>query len=259
MLPEVLVLEQLVDQFALPFFRAAAMLLAAPMFGARLMPNRIRVIYAVCLAAVIAPLSGSEQRLDALSGLAIAAIAQELLIGITIGFLVQMVFDAIIIGSQMIAMSMGLGFAMMIDPQRGISVPVLSQFFVVITTLLFLSFDGHLSMIGILVNSFDSLPPGKLAWAQQNFWSIANWGTEMFIGALRIALPAAVALLIVNIAYGVISRAAPTLNLFAVGLPTTVLLGFVILEKSFANIGEALSGMLTITFNELQSILSVNP
>lgn len=259
MLPDVLVLEQLVDQFALPFFRAAAMLLAAPMFGARLMPNRIRVIYAVCLATVIAPLGASEQGLDALSGAAVSAIAQELLIGITIGFLVQMIFDAIIVGSQMIAMSMGLGFAMMVDPQRGVSVPVLSQFFVVITTLLFLAFDGHLSMIAILVSSFESLPSGKIAWPNESFWSVANWGTQMFSGALRIALPAAVALLIVNVAYGVISRAAPTLNLFAVGLPTTVLLGFVILERSFANIGEALSAMLTLTFTEINTILAVVP
>lgn len=233
MLPEVLALEGLVDQFALPFFRAAAMLMAAPMFGARLMPPQIRVVYAICLAVVIAPLVTSEQRLDALSGAAVAAIAQEIVIGVTIGFLVQMIFDAIIVGSQMIAMSMGLGFAMMVDPQRGISVPVLSQFFVVITTLLFLAFDGHLSMISMLVNSFSGLPPGKLIMPVESFWSIANWGSEMFSGALRIALPAAVALLIVNVAYGVISRAAPTLNLFAVGLPTTVLLGFVILQQSF--------------------------
>lgn len=256
MLPELLVLEELVDRFALPFFRAAAMLMAAPMFGARLMPTQVRIIYAICLAAAIAPLAASDQSLDALSGAAVIAICQEIIIGVTIGFLVQMVFDAIIVGSQMIAMSMGLGFAMMIDPQRGISVPVLSQFFVVITTLLFLAFDGHLSMIGILIDSFAGIPAGEFRLPHDSFWSVANWGSEMFSGALRIALPAAVALLIVNVAYGVISRAAPTLNLFAVGLPTTVLLGFVILQQSFSNLGEGLSEMLTLTFNELQRILS---
>lgn len=235
------------------------MLMAAPMFGARLMPAQIRIIYAICLAAVIAPLAPSGPGLDALSPTAVIAIAQEIVIGVTIGFLVQMVFDAIIVGSQMIAMSMGLGFAMMIDPQRGISVPVLSQFFVVITTLLFLAFDGHLSMISILVDSFSNLPSGDLALPTQSFWSVANWGSQMFSGALKIALPAAVALLIVNVAYGVISRAAPTLNLFAVGLPTTVLLGFVILQQSFANIGEGLGAMLSLTFAELQTILAPSP
>lgn len=259
MLPEVLTIEGLVDLYALPFFRAAAMLMAAPMFGARLMPPQIRIIYAVCLAGVIAPLIASGARLDPLGGSALLAIAQEIVIGVTIGFLVQMVFDAIIIGSQMIAMSMGLGFAMMIDPQRGISVPVLSQFFVVITTLLFLALDGHLSMIGILISSFGNLPSGVTAMPVESFWSVANWGSQMFSGALSIALPAAVALLIVNVAYGVISRAAPTLNLFAVGLPTTVLLGFVILQQSFVNIGEGLSTMLSLTFNELRTLLAANP
>lgn len=259
MLPEILSLEQLVDRFALPFFRAAAMLMAAPMFGARLVPGQIRIIYAICLAGVIAPLAANSQPLDSTSGSTFIAIAQEIVIGVTIGFLVQMVFDAIIVGSQMIAMSMGLGFAMMIDPQRGISVPVLSQFFVVITTLLFLAFDGHLSMISILVDSFEGIPAGELGLPLDSYWSVANWGSEMFKGALRIALPAAVALLIVNVAYGVISRAAPTLNLFAVGLPTTVLLGFVILQQSFANIGEGLGEMLTLTFNQLQTILVTAP
>lgn len=259
MLPEILTIEQLVDHYALPFFRAAAMLMAAPMFGARLMPPQIRVIYAVCLAGAIAPLISSGTRLDPLGGAMFLAIVQEIVIGVTIGFLVQMVFDAIIIGSQMIAMSMGLGFAMMIDPQRGISVPVLSQFFVVITTLLFLAMDGHLSMIGILISSFGGLPSGAFALPAESYWSVANWGSEMFQGALRIALPAAVALLIVNVAYGVISRAAPTLNLFAVGLPTTVLLGFVILQQSFANIGEGLSTMLSLTFTELRTLLAARP
>jgi len=235
------------------------MLMAAPMFGARLMPAQIRVIYAISLAAVIAPLTASNQSLDALSGYAVVAIAQEILVGVTIGFLVQMVFDAIIVGSQMIAMSMGLGFAMMIDPQRGISVPVLSQFFVVVTTLLFLALDGHLSMISILVSSFSGIPSGGFVLPAQSLWSVAGWGSEMFSGALRIALPAAVALLIVNVAYGVISRAAPTLNLFSVGLPTTVLLGFLILQQSFANIGEGLNAMLTLTFSELQTILVARP
>ena len=259
MLPELLTLEQQVDKFALPFFRAAAMLMAAPMFGARLMPTQIRIIYAVCLGAAIAPLVPETARLDALSGVTFIAIAQEILVGATIGFLVQMVFDAIIVGSQVIAMSMGLGFAMLIDPQRGVSVPVLSQFFVVMTTLLFLSFDGHLSMISILITSFTNLPPGELALPADSLWRVANWGSQMFSGALRIALPAAVALLIVNVAYGVISRAAPTLNLFAVGLPTTVLLGFVILQQSFANLGESLSALLDLTFNELSAILVASP
>ena len=259
MLPDLLIMEQLVERYALPFFRVAAMLMAAPMFGARLMPPQIRVIYSVCVAGALAPLLGLTSSADTPQELTSMAIVQEVLIGVTIGFLVQMIFDAVIIGSQMVAMSMGLGFAMMIDPQRGVSVPVLSQFFVVITTLLFLALDGHLAMIAVLADSFSALPPGAYALPAASFWGVALWGTEMFGGALSIALPAAVALLIVNVAYGVISRAAPTLNLFAVGLPTTVLLGFMILQQSFANIGEGLDTMLALTLEELQRLLVRTP
>ena len=155
-------------------------------------------------------------------------IAHEILVGVAIGFGVQMIFDALVIGGQTIAMSMGLGFAMMVDPQRGVSVPVVSQFFVIVGILVFLALGGHLALIRLLADSFEVLPVGRFLDAS-SLWTVLGWGTQLFAGAVRIALPAVAGLLVVNIAFGVMSRAAPTLNLFAVGFPVTLLLGFLIL------------------------------
>ncbi len=163
-------------------------------------------------------------------------VLQEVLIGVAIGFCLQMIFDALIIAGQTIAMSMGLGLATMIDPQRGISVPVISQFFVILGLLIFLVARRAISAtLRLIADSFEMLPVGQ-PLGSEGAWTVAAWGSQMFAGALRIALPAATALLIANIAFGVMSRAAPTLNLFAVGLPAGLLIGFLLL---LLNIGHS--------------------
>ena len=163
-------LSALVSAYLLPFFRIAAMLMIAPLFGARLVPARVRVLLALVLAALLAPLIPAAPAFDTFSAAAVMAIAQELIIGGTMGFMVQMVFDAIIIGSQTIAMGMGLGFAMLVDPQRGVNVPILSQFFVITTTLMFLALGGHLILIQVLVQSFTTLPPGAASFGTEGLW-----------------------------------------------------------------------------------------
>lgn len=252
-------MSQLVAAYLLPFFRIAAMLMIAPLFGAQLVPARVRILLALALGAVIAPLIPAAPVFDSFSQQAVLAIAQELIIGGTMGFMVQMVFDAVIIGSQTIAMGMGLGFAMLVDPQRGVNVPILSQFFVIMTTMMFLALGGHLILIQVLVASFVTLPPGASGFGQDGLWAVVSWGTQMFAGAVLIALPAVVALLIVNFAYGVISRAAPTLNLFAVGFPATVLLGFLILQYSFQTTLVSLSSMLDDVFAQLGNLTGFVP
>jgi flagellar biosynthetic protein FliR len=182
-------------------------------------------------------------------------VAQELLIGVAIGFCLQMIFDALIIAGQTIAMSMGLGLATMVDPQRGISVPVVSQFFVILGLLIFLSLGGHLATVRLIADSFELLPLGQPMGAD-GAWTIAAWGGEMFAGALRIALPAATALLIANVAFGVMSRAAPTLNLFSVGLPAGLLIGFLLLLLNIGHLRTLLAQFLEATFSMLTQMLA---
>ena len=216
-----------VAPYVWPFFRISGLVMVAPVFGARLVPMRVRLALSLALTMAIAPglPPAAVSSSLVLNGL---LIAHEILVGVAIGFGVQMIFDALVIGGQTIAMSMGLGFAMMVDPQRGVSVPVVSQFFVIVGILVFLALGGHLALIRLLADSFEVLPVGRFLDAS-SLWTVLGWGTQLFAGAVRIALPAVAGLLVVNIAFGVMSRAAPTLNLFAVGFPITLLLGFLIL------------------------------
>ena len=237
-----------------PFFRIAGVLMVAPVFGARLVPARVRVALALGITLVMAPLlpPGPEPGLSLLTGL---LVVQEIVLGVMMGFALQMIFDALVIAGQTIAMTMGLGFAMLVDPQRGVSVPVLSQFFLIIGVLVFLSLDGHLATLRMLAFSFESLPVGE-PLARESLWGLVTWGGEMFAGAVRVALPAVVAILVVNIAFGVMSRAAPTLNLFAVGFPSALLLGFLILLINIGNLSATMGELMDAAFTNIAAFLN---
>jgi flagellar biosynthetic protein FliR len=237
-----------------PLFRIAGVVMVAPVFGARLVPQRVRLAMSVAATYALAPLVPAVPpfSLSLASGF---TVAQELLIGIAMGFCLQMIFDALIIAGQTIAMSMGLGMATMIDPQRGISVPVVSQFFVIMGMLIFLALGGHLATVRLISESFEILPIGR-PLGDNGLWAVATYGSEMFAGALRIALPAATALLVANIAFGVMSRAAPTLNLFAVGLPAGLLVGFLLLLLNIGHMSALLAEFLASTLTYLTAALA---
>jgi flagellar biosynthesis protein FliR len=237
-----------------PFFRIAGVLMIAPVFGARLVPPRVRMALAVAATVVLSPLVQVVPPFE-MSLAAGLVVLQEMLIGVAMGFCLQMIFDALIIAGQTIAMSMGLGMATMIDPQRGISVPVISQFFVILGLLIFLSLGGHLATMRLIADSFEILPLGQ-PLSMDGVWMVANWGGQLFAAGLRIALPAATALLIANIAFGVMSRAAPTLNLFAVGLPAGLLIGFLLLLLNIGHLSALLTEFLQATITMLMQMLA---
>jgi flagellar biosynthetic protein FliR len=237
----------------MPFFRIAGVLMVAPVVGARLVPVRVRIALAVAATIVLSPLVPVPAPFDLTVGTAFV-VAQEVLVGIAMGFLLQMIFDALIIAGQTIAMSMGLGMATLVDPQRGMTVPVVSQFFVVLGMLIFLSLGGHLAVFEMLAGSFTLLPIGAPI-PIDGLMVIVGFASQMFAGAVLIALPAVTALLIVNVAFGVMSRAAPTLNLFAVGLPAAMLAGFLVLVITIGNLPSLLSQLLESALETVAAFL----
>jgi flagellar biosynthetic protein FliR len=149
---------------------------------------------------------------------------------------------------------MGLGFASMIDPNNGVSVPVIAQLLVIIGTLLFLALGGHLLLIQLVVNSFQSLPISPTGLERESFWAIVNWGSQMFIGAIWVAIPALVSMLVVTLALGVMTRAAPQLNIFSVGFPVTMFLGFIIIMLILPGILPRFNKMMLEAMQLSQSI-----
>ena len=221
-----------VTQYFWPFIRIAAFIGTAPIFGTRNVPARVKIIIAFSLTIMVVPILPEMQYKDPLSLAGMLITAQQVLIGVLIGFVVSLMFSALIIGGQSVAQLMGLGFASMMDPQNGVSVPVVGQFYTVLATIIFLILNGHLILVDTLVGSFKTMPIGDYSLLPEKLWQVVLWSKWMFAAALVFALPAITALLLVNIAFGVITRASPQLNIFAVGFPITILLGFIAMMVS---------------------------
>jgi flagellar biosynthetic protein FliR len=180
----------------------------------------------------------------------IMSVAAEALVGFAIGFVLQIAFAAPLLASEVIGTSMGLGFASAIDPQNGRSSTALGQFFSLLLTLLFLSVNGHLMLVEMIVKSFEALPPGQAWLGADKLENIAMFGGYTFLAGLLLALPVGFLLLCLNIVVGMISRAAPALNLFAVGLPVSLAVGVLALAMSFPAMGDY---MLVIINEALQA------
>lgn len=213
--------------YLMPFFRIGALFLTMPVIGTKVVPARTRIIAAMLIAFIVAPLLDVQFDGDLFSLVMLGSIGAELLIGGTLGFVFQVVFQCFVLTGQLIAMKIGLGFASMNDPVNGVQTTVISQFYLVAATLLFVVFDGHLVLIELLVESFGVIPLGT--YGAIDFYEVAKLGTWLFISALLMSIAILTALLLVNVAFGVMSRAAPQLNIFAVGFPFTLSLGMVLI------------------------------
>ena len=237
-----------------PFIRIGAFLTVMPLIGTSFVPTKVKVLLAVVLTAVIAPITPTMPNLDVLSAAGLVTVVQEVAIGIAMGFLVQLVFDAIALSGQVIGMSMGLGFAVFLDRARGINIPVLGQLFMLLGMLIFLTMDGHLALIQLLAKSFHAWPISTQVFTSEALQSLLTWTGQMFVYALKIALPAITAILVANLAFGVMSRAAPTLNLFAVGFPVVMLLGFAVIFFNMGVLQENVSEFIELSLQQVSGL-----
>ncbi len=215
--------------FFFPLARILSFLVAAPPFNNAALKGKIRLLLGLAIAVAITPTLPKIPVLEPASGIGLLILAQQMLIGFGMGFTMRLVFSAIDMGGNMISMQMGLGFATAYDPQNTAQTPVISEFIGMLALLIFIGIDGHLMLIATLTHSFSTLPisitpPGNGTWL-----NLANAGVIVFSSGLLLALPIIVALMITNIALGILGRVAPQLNLMAVGFPLTLALGFIAL------------------------------
>ena len=247
-------LEHWIGSLFWPFLRIGACLMVAPAFGASYVTPRIRIVLAAAVTLVSLPLLPPQADIAALSADGVVTTLAQLVVGVALGFALQLMFDALTLGGQILANGMGLEFAFNIDPLRGVETPALGQLYSLLGTLIFLALDGHIALIETLVASFRGLPVGPVGLSPEALHLMANWGSELFLGALRVALPGMTALLVVNLAFGVTARAAPALNLFAVGFPITLVFGFVIVLLAMPGLQGVMTDLLVAGFAFMRTL-----
>jgi len=228
-----------------------------PAVGGSFVPLKVRLLLAIALTIVIAPVIPTASTPEVLSVAGLVTMTQEIAIGVVLGFLVQLVFDAIALGGQVIGMSMGLGFAVFLDKARGVNVPVLGQMFLMLGMLVFLTMNGHLALIQLLAKSFHTWPLGLNAMSLSALGEVLAWTSQLFVFAMKIALPAITSILVVNLAFGTMSRAAPTLNLFAVGFPVAMLLGFAVIFLNMDVLMENVQAFILLSISAASALLEM--
>jgi flagellar biosynthetic protein FliR len=250
--------EQILNQVALfiwPLMRISAMFVSIPLFSIRAVPARVRLILSIAITLVIMPLLPPLPPVAMFSYTGFMMALTQFVIGLTTGFILQLVFAAVVFTGQGVALSMGLGFSMMVDPQNGQQVPVIAQLYTVTTTLIFISLDGHLMLIQMLLDSFKTLPIGVDGIDKADIWSILLWSSRMFAGGLLLAMPIIASLLLVNVIFGVAARSAPQLQIFSVGFPVTLMLGLLLVWKTLPDALDQFSGMLTDGYDFIGQLL----
>lgn len=215
--------------FLWPFLRISAVMVSEPVLGNRAIPIRVRIGFSFMLAVLVASSLPAPPAVELASPAGLLVAAQQIVIGLAIGFTMRLLMAAIEMAGSLAGLTMGLGFATFYDPQNSAQVPVVGQFMGLLAILMFFAINGHLMVISALVESFRVLPISAQPLAAGGFQALALAGGQIFVIGLLLSLPVMAALLMVNVAMGVMSRAAPQLNLFAVGFPLTLTAGFAVL------------------------------
>lgn len=226
-----------------PLLRIGAVMMSAPVLGAQFVPARVRLLLAVAMTLALFPVLPAPPVLAVFSAPWFLAVAQQLVVGVAMGFALQLVFEAVLVGGELASYGMGLSFATLADPLNGEDISALSQLFLVLATLLFLALDGHHVLILAMADSYRTLPVGQ-GLPPDLPMKLVQFAGQTFSGGLAIALPAVIALLVVNLSFGFVSRAAPSLNLFSIGFPLTLLFGLVVLALTLPALQSGLNAAL---------------
>jgi len=247
--------EQQLLIWMLAMIRPGAAFLAAPMFGAGSVPVQLRLVLA--LAVGIPSAAAAEMTLPVAGIVSVPGffmIVAEIVAGLALGFVIQIAFAAALVAGEAISNAMGLGFASMADPSTGNASPAVGQFLSMLAMFLFLAADGDLALIATIAESYRALPPGAAWLSFSTIGGITKFGSLAFAAGLSIALPVGFALVLVQIIMAMIARSAPTLNLFAVGMPAALLAGILLLGMATPVMADTISHTIRLALDQAQLI-----
>ncbi len=241
--------------FLWPMLRISALLTSAPIFSLRALNLRVRILLALAITWLVYPLH-DWPKIDPVSAAGLVEIFNQLAIGLLMGMSLQVVTAAMLVGGQSVSNAMGLSMASMIDPNLG-NVPVIAQFLLILATLIFVGLGGHAMLLGLVIDSFTSMPIGQPLLSQAAWAQLVSWSSMFFLGAVLTALPVMVTLLFVNIGMGMVTRAAPSLNIFSVGLPAMIVAGFVVLMMALPSIGARIQWLWLQGFLQVRAVVGL--
>lgn len=238
-----------------PMLRISAMLMTAPIFSLNALNLRIRILFGLALTVMVYPLHDWPV-IDPLSGNGLLEMANQITLGVLMGLTLQVVVAAVLVAGQTVSNSVGLSMATLIDPNSG-NVPVLSQFLIIMATLIFIGLGGHALLLGMVMESFNTMPVGKSLLSPSAWTALAAWSSMIFLGALLTALPVVVTMLFINMGLGITTRAAPALNIFSVGFPALLIAGFAVMIISLPSMGSRIQWLWLQGLQQVNQLLGI--
>jgi flagellar biosynthetic protein FliR len=237
--------------FLWPFVRILALVATAPVFGNVSTPTTVKIGLSAFITLIVAPTLGAMPQVPVYSGAGVWIIANQVLIGTALGLTMQVIFNAIEATGEFIGLGMGLGFATFFDQQANGSSAVVSSFMNVFATLAFLAFDGHLQVVSALIATFQSAPVSAGLFGANGWRALVEWGGTIFWAGLLLSLPVVAALLIANLALGILNRAAPQIGVFQIGFPLTLLVGMLLVQLMIPNMIPFFAQLFDSGINEM--------
>lgn len=227
-----------VAQFLLVFFRITGIIFFAPIFGDQAVSSRLKLGLVLATSILIFPLiemSGFNPMKHPISYA--LTISKELIIGIVIGLAVKLIFTGIHLAGHIAGRQMGLGLANVFSPQAGVQMPIIAQFYGFLASLIFLTINAHHWLLAAITRSFEAIPLAGFQYSLKTSAHIAEvttvqLGAKIFVTAFKLGAPVICTLFLVNLALGIIARAVPQVNVFILGFPIKIIIGFLILSAS---------------------------
>jgi flagellar biosynthesis protein FliR len=250
-------LQALVVQLLWPLARILGLIAASPLFGNRSVPARLKIGLGILLTVLIAPLVPPGPAQDPVGWDGLLITMQQVIIGLALGFTMRIVFVTVEIAGEIIGLTMGLGFATFFDPQSQGRSSSISQFLALMATMTFLSINGHLLILAALTESFTSLPISASPFHAIGFFQIAQWGSKIFSTGVQLSLPIVASLLITNVALAILTRAAPQLNIFGIGFPLALGIGFILVWLILPYMAVPLENLFQAGFEKMRQIARV--
>lgn len=248
-------LEAWLAAFFFPLARVFGLIASAPVFNNASLPMRVKLITGLAITFALAPALPPLPQIAPASWAGLSILVQQGLIGIALGFTMRIVFAGIDLAGELIGLQMGLGFAVFYDPQNAAQAPIVAELTGLLALLVFLALNGHLMMLALLAESFTVLPVGSASFPAAGWETLLRWGATIFSVGVLLALPLISALLVANIALGVLTKVAPTLNLFAVGFPVTLMAGFAMLALSMPYFSPTLERLFEQGYGAVSAVM----
>lgn len=242
--------------YALVLLRMIAFVFSSAIFSMSTINAPVKVLFSIVLAMMVFPfVKFAPEAAKEVSDQLILMSAREVVVGLILGFMTRLFFFAISMAGELISISLGLGSAQLFNPMMASQGGVVQQFHVVLGTMFFLALNGHHMFLSALVESFQLIETGTIALKTGPLAEIATFGQDLLILTLKMSAPVLVAILMANLAIGILGRAIPQINVLVTSFPVTIMLGMIVMFVGVPLLIFEMNGLMDLSATKLMQIL----